>query len=149
MGSETIVITCIHTVRFPQDYCCLQSQRLHMPILRIVDSITELQPFDMGCIAVSGSHGGLSAAHYALTARPLLSVFNDAGVGLDSAGIAALAFLQGHGLAACTVAHDSARIGEANSTLVDGIISHVNALAQELGVRPGQRCEAVVETLQG
>lgn len=120
-----------------------------MPHLRIVDSITELQPADVGCIAVSGSHGGISAAHYALTARPLLSVFNDAGVGLDSAGIAALAFLQEQGLAACTVAHDSARIGEAKSTLMDGIVSHANGLAQELGVRPGQRCEAIVDSLTG
>lgn len=116
-----------------------------MPHLRIVDSITELQPSDIGCIAVSGSHGGISAAHYALTARPLLSVFNDAGVGLDSAGIAALALLQEQGLAACTVAHSSARIGEATSTLDDGVVSHINALAKELGIRPGQRCKAMVE----
>lgn len=120
-----------------------------MPHLRIVDSITELLPRDLGCIAVSGSHGGISAAHYALAARPLLSVFNDAGVGLDSAGIAALAFLQGQGLAACAVAHGSARIGEAKSTLDDGIVSHVNALAQALGVRPGQHCKAMVKTLMG
>jgi hypothetical protein len=119
-----------------------------MPPLRIVDSITELQPGDQGCIAVSGSHGGISAAHYALAARPLLTVLNDAGVGLDSAGIAALAFLQAQGLAACTVAHHSARIGEAKSTLADGVISHANALAQALGVRPGERCEVVVETLR-
>lgn len=118
-----------------------------MPSLRVVDSITQLGPQDAGCLAVSGSHGGISSARYALAARPLLSVFNDAGVGKDAAGLAALPFLQSHGLAACTVAHDSARIGEANSTLNDGIVSHVNALAQTLGVALGQRCQSVIEKL--
>ncbi|MFZ4481516.1 MAG: hypothetical protein ACOYNZ_16665 [Rhodoferax sp.] len=115
-----------------------------MASLRVVDSITELGPQDAGCLAVSGSHGGISSARYALAARPRLSVFNDAGVGKDAAGLAALAFLQSHGLAACTVAHDSARIGEASSTLNDGVVSHVNALARALGVAVGERCEIVL-----
>ena len=118
------------------------------PVLRVVDSITELTPgADAGCIAVSGSHGGISSARYALAARPLLSVFNDAGVGKDAAGLAALDFLQGHGLAACTVSHDSARIGEARSTLDDGLISRCNALALALGAAPGQACRALVAAL--
>jgi hypothetical protein len=115
--------------------------------VRVVDSITELGPRDAGCLAVSGSHGGISSARYALAARPRLSIFNDAGVGKDEAGLAALPFLQSHGLAACTVAHDSARIGEAQSTLDEGIVSHVNAMAQALGVVVGQRCELVIDTL--
>ncbi len=108
--------------------------------LRLVDSITELVPADAGCIAVSGSHGGISSARYALAARPLLSVFNDAGVGKDAAGIAALDFLQQHGLAACAVAHSSACIGQARSTWQHGMVSHANRLAQALGVAVGQRC---------
>lgn len=107
------------------------------PPLRIVDSITELGTADAGCIAVSGSHGGVSSARYAIAARPWISVFNDAGVGKDAAGIAALALLQHEGLAACTVSHDSARIGDAHSTFDDGIISQVNALARSLGLVPG------------
>lgn len=107
------------------------------PALRIVDSITELQAADAGCIAISGSHGGLSSARYALAARPLLSVFNDAGVGKNAAGIAALDFLQDHGLAACTVAHGSACIGQAQSTLHSGVVSHANELATALGMRTG------------
>jgi hypothetical protein len=119
-----------------------------MTMLRVVDSITELGPQDAGCLAVSGSHGGVSSARYALAARPLLSVFNDAGVGKDAAGLAALPFLQSHGLAACTVSHESARIGEAASTLADGVVSHVNPLALALGVRVGQRCRSLIEELQ-
>ena len=107
-----------------------------MLAIRVIDSITELQPADAGCIALSGSHGGLSSARYALAVRPLLSVFNDAGVGLDDAGIAGLAFLQSHGLAACAVSHTSARIGQAASTLTHGVVSHANAAAQALGISP-------------
>jgi hypothetical protein len=120
-----------------------------MTPLRVVDSITELGPQDVGCLAVSGSHGGISSARYALAARPRLSIFNDAGVGKEAAGLAALPFLQSHGLAACTVSHDSARIGEAASTLADGVVSHENLLAQALGVRVGQPVQALVKLLLG
>jgi hypothetical protein len=123
-----------------------------MRALRVVDSITELGPADAGCVAVSGSHGGLSSARYAAAARPALSVFNDAGGGKDGAGIAALDWLASRGLAACTVEHHSARIGDARSTLNDGIINHVNPQAAALGVAPGQSCHAAaaaVQTIQG
>jgi hypothetical protein len=59
------------------------------PVILLVVSITELTPADQGCIAISGSHGGVSPARYAIAARLLLSVFNDAGVGQNDAGIAA------------------------------------------------------------
>ena len=61
-----------------------------MPKLKLVDSITELGAHDEGCVAVSGSHGGISSAHYAGAARPLLSVFNDAGGHLNNAGLATI-----------------------------------------------------------
>ncbi len=119
-----------------------------MPSLRLIDSITELSTQDAGCIAVSGSHGGLSSARFAAAARPLLSVFNDAGIGKDEAGIAGLAWLQEQGLAACAVAHTSACIGVAQSTFDTGIASHANALAHALGVRIGQTCNEIVMHLQ-
>ena len=119
-----------------------------MVALRIVDSITQLQPADAGCIALSGSHGGLSSARYAIAVRPLLSVFNDAGVGLDDAGIAGLAALQAAGLAACTVSHTSARIGQADSTLADGVVSDANAAARALGIETGIALKPQIEQLQ-
>jgi hypothetical protein len=119
------------------------------PALRTVDSITELGAADSGCIAVSGSHGGLSSARYALAARPLLCVFNDAGVGKDAAGIAALDFLQVHGLAACAVAHCSACIGQAASTLNSGVVSHANALAAALGVCVGMGVLECIKVASG
>jgi hypothetical protein len=113
--------------------------------VRLVDSITELTQADKGCVALSGSHGGRSAALYAIQVRPQLTVFNDAGVGKDQAGIAALELMQTLGLAAATVSHHSACIGQATSTLEVGVLSHVNGCAQSLGCRPGM---AVSEWLQ-
>jgi hypothetical protein len=111
---------------------------LGRPLL-LLDSIAAATPDAAGQVVVSGSHGGASAARYAIAARPLLTVFNDAGVGKEDAGIVGLAMLQAEGLAAVTVAHTSARIGEARSTLDDGIVSHANAAAVALGAKSGQR----------
>jgi hypothetical protein len=105
--------------------------------LLLVDSITEAVGIGSGCVAVSGSHGGLSAARFALQAGVRLAVFNDAGIGKDGAGIAGLAWLQQHGVAAVAVAHSTARIGEASSTWNDGIVSALNEAAAALGARTG------------
>ena len=115
--------------------------------LLLVDSITEAVGVGAGRIVISGSHGGVSSARYALQAAPLLAVFNDAGVGKDGAGIAALPLLQAQGIAACTVAHASARIGEARSTLEDGIVSHLNESAALLGLAVGQPLRQAVAAL--
>ncbi len=109
-----------------------------LPLL-LLDSIAAADAGAAGAVVVSGSHGGSSSARYAIAARPHLTVFNDAGGGRDAAGIAGLSMLQAEGLAAVTVAHTSARIGEARSTLDDGLISHANAAAAALGAKPGQR----------
>ena len=115
--------------------------------IRVVDSITELNGQDAGCIAVSGSHGGLSSARYALAARPLFSVFNDAGGGLAGAGLAALGYLQSHSLAAGTVAHSSAKIGDGHSTLATGNISGLNACALALGLQEHWSCQQAIDFL--
>lgn len=105
--------------------------------LLLLDSITEAIGPGGGCVVVSGSHGGLSAARFALQAGVRLAVFNDAGIGKDGAGTAGLAWLQQRGVAAVTVAHSTARIGEASSTWNDGIVSAVNEHAVALGARVG------------
>lgn len=117
------------------------------PQLRLVDSVTELRSSDRGCFGVTGSHGGMSAARYAVAVRPLLTVFNDAGVGKNRAGIAGLALLESAGLAGCAVSHASACIGQARSTWLDGIVSHCNAPAVALGIRPGLSVQACATLL--
>jgi nucleotidyltransferase/DNA polymerase involved in DNA repair len=73
-------------------------------------------------------------------------VFNDAGVGKDGAGIAALGLLDADRIAAVAVAHTSARIGEALDTWERGVVSHLNAAARQLGLREG---EPLREQLRG
>ena len=113
----------------------------------LFDSITEAVGVGAGRIVVSGSHGGVSSGRYALQAAPRLAVFNDAGLGKDGAGIAALALLQAAGIAACTVAHSSARNGDARSTYDDGVISFVNLAAQAMGLHAGVRLSEALAAL--
>ena len=118
-----------------------------LPACLVVDSITEAVGRGAGAVAVSGSHGGVSSARFAAQAKVQVAVFNDAGMGRERAGIAGLAMLQARGIAACTVSHDSARIGDAASTLHDGIISHANAAAAALGATAGVRLRDWLVTL--
>ena len=106
----------------------------------LIDSISAVSETMRGQIVITGSHGGVSAAHLALAHPPALVVFNDAGGGLDHAGTRSLEILQSYGVAACTVSHLSARIGEADSTLQNGVISHANSLALARGIVAGQSC---------
>ncbi len=111
----------------------------------LLDSVAEGGAVQTGELVVTGSHGGSSAARYALSFRPLLVVFNDAGVGKDGAGVAGLELLEREGLAAVAVDCESARIGEAADTWDSGVISHANVPAAELGFRVGERLREVAE----
>ncbi len=101
---------------------------------------------DRGAVIVTGSHGGLVGGkpEMALRADGFAAVFNDAGIGIDDAGIGRLKPLDRRGIAAFVVRADSARIGEARSTY-DGIISVVNDTAARLGATPGGKAAAVLE----
>ena len=110
----------------------------------VIDSISAVTHEMRGQIVVTGSHGGISAAHLALAHPPGLAVFNDAGIGLDKAGVKGLEILNVADVASCTVSHETARIGEANSTLATGRISAVNARAEGYGIRTGQTCAEAI-----
>ncbi len=105
------------------------------PNLLLVDSASLVTPDDAGKIIISGSHGGLIGNDplRALKARAAVAVFNDAGGGKDQAGLSRLPALDNTGVAAVTVAHTTARIGDARSTIDTGVISHCNKLATEQG----------------
>lgn len=113
----------------------------------LIDSITQLDAADAGAVVVTGSHGGSSSASFALAVPLALVVFNDAGVGKDEAGIAALRLLQQHGRAAAAVAHHSARIGDAIDGWSNGVLSHVNPLAASLGLAPGMALRPALQAL--
>lgn len=119
------------------------------PGVLLVDSITQLEAADAGAVVVSGSHGGVSSAQYALAVPARLVVFNDAGIGKDGAGIAALPLLQAAGRAALAVAHDSARIGDAGDSWASGRVSRLNAAARALGIVEGDSVRAAARKTKG
>jgi len=103
----------------------------------VVDSITKLPPNAGGAVAIAASHGGVYPAWLAATAGLRGVVLHDAGVGLDEAGVAGLAYLDALGHPAATVSHTSARIGDGSDLARRGVISRVNATAAAVGCAPG------------
>jgi hypothetical protein len=81
--------------------------------------------------------------------KPRLAFFNDAGFGVDRAGAACLPILDSDGIAAATVAADSACIGDGESTLTQGIISALNETAHRLGARVGEPALTIARTVAG
>jgi hypothetical protein len=104
----------------------------------LCDSIDMVNDEDAGRLVITGAHGGSSAGVAALAVPALLYVFNDAGIGKDGAGVAALKLLSDAGIPAIAVSNQSARIGEAEDTLANGIVSQCNRAAHALGLRAGQ-----------
>jgi hypothetical protein len=117
------------------------------PII-IADSITRVGPEAAGAVVVNASHGGVYAAYLAVKLHVAAVIFNDAGVGRDRAGIGGLEYLEAFDIAAATVAHDTARIGDGADMLARGVVSYANAPAAPLGVSPGQLCRDAAVLMQ-
>ncbi len=117
--------------------------------LCLAGSITSLPADTEGRVVVTGSHGGLFAAALAIRARFRAAIFHDAGVGRERAGIGGLEACARTGMAAAAVSHETACIGDARHVLAQGRISHGNALADALGLRPGMPCQEAAELLAG
>jgi hypothetical protein len=111
------------------------------------ESVTQLADV-AGKVLVAGSHGGIIAGYYGASAGVRALILNDAGIGKDAAGIASLPYLAAIGMAAATVSHRSARIGDGADMLTRGVISHANAVAIALGVAPGMSCEQAAQRLR-
>ena len=111
------------------------------------ESVTELGYEVRGAVLVAGSHGGLIASYLGANAGAHALILNDAGIGLDEAGVAGLPWLDAIGLAAATVAHTSARIGDGADSLARGVISRANDCAQGAGVNAGMSARAAAEKL--
>ena len=103
----------------------------------LLDSVTDASAQARGRVMVSGSHGGLYAAYLAARSGARAVILNDAGRGLEDAGITGVIALERVGMAAAAAAHDSCRIGDAGDAMAHGTISACNALAASLGVKIG------------
>ena len=113
----------------------------------VMDSITKVEPEDEGSVVLCASHGGTSSGEFALEVPLKAVIFNDAGVGKDNAGIAALDMLQARGVAAAAVAHTSGRIGDSLDMWENGVLSHVNAAGRAAGLAPGARVQTTLTAL--
>jgi hypothetical protein len=116
------------------------------PRVVCIDSASLVQREDAGQIVVTGSHGGLIGGNpeKAFNVDARIAVFNDAGAGANNSGLGRLEPLEGVGIAAVTVSHTSARIGDSRSTYDNGAISFVNSIAHDLGARPGDALKGFI-----
>lgn len=103
--------------------------------ITIADSITFLNENNSGDIVICGSHGGISAGHYAQKHNVKAVFFNDAGVGKNRAGVKSLESLEDAGILACTVDCMSAEIFNGQDVLNNGIITVCNKLAKASNIK--------------
>ena len=113
-----------------------------------LDSITDADIQCKGKVVLSGSHGGMLPAAIASQYKMRAVVLNDAGQGLNNAGVAGILALDAIGMAAASVAHSSCHIGSSHSMLERGVISVANQTALALGIEPGQTTAMALELLQ-
>jgi len=116
------------------------------PAVWALDSASLVSAEHAGAVVVTGSHGGLLGGRpdTALKYDVLAALFNDAGIGIDDAGITRLPALDARDIAAGTVAAASARIGDARSTYEDGILTRINSRAAALGIAAGMMAREFV-----
>lgn len=103
--------------------------------ITVTDSITFLNEGNAGDIVICGSHGGISAGHYAQKHRVKAVFFNDAGIGKNNAGVESLDALSDAGILACTVDCMSAEIFNGQDVLDNGIITVCNQLAKARNIK--------------
>jgi hypothetical protein len=115
----------------------------------MVDTIAHIHPDDAGHVVVCGSHGGISSGEYAARVPVAAVFFNDAGGGKENAGRASLSFLSQRGIAAGTVSHDTAMIGDGLETFESGVLSAVNECARAMGYSAGVLLREAIRKVLG
>ena len=121
---------------------------MFLPDILVLDSVTKFGPEARGAVAIAASHGGVIAAHMALAGGIVGVLLNDAGIGLDNAGIGGLAYCDRFGAPCAVIDHRSARIGDGVDSAARGVVSHSNAVAARLGVRPGMSAREAAQCLR-
>lgn len=119
------------------------------PRVICVDAAPMLEDGDAGAIAITGSHAALFRGQPDGLIAPAVSAvfFNDAGVGMDGAGIKRLALLDQRKLVAGAVDAATAAIGNARDIYRAGVLSHINESAAAAGAVPGMPLRDFVQML--
>ena len=128
----------------------LSSAMLSKPIpITLLDSVALINSSHAGTIVVTGSHGGRSAAGFVVDVdkKPIAVFFNDAGGGKEDAGKVGLEMMQAIGVIAACYSHMSARIGDAQDGLENGILTDLNDSAESVGIKIGMRVSDAKNTL--
>lgn len=103
-----------------------------------MDSITHAnEEYGPDDVLIGGSWMGIVPVSFATRFNPRAVMCNDAGVGVNGAGINALYYLDGLGIPGAAVASNTAMIANGQSHWETGAISFVNHWALACGVRPG------------
>ena len=118
--------------------------------ITLLDSIALINSSHAGTIVVTGSHGGRSAAGFVvdIKEKPLAVFFNDAGGGKDNAGNVGLDMLQAIGVPAACYSHMSARIGDAQDGLDHGVLTDLNGLAKQSGIKIDMHVLHAIDCIQ-
>jgi len=119
----------------------------HKGEIILMDSISLVQESDKDWVVVSGSHGGVPSAEYALRVHLKGVIFNDAGIGKEEAGIKSLTMLNEIRMMAAAADCNTAKIGDANDVFENGIISSANNTAQEKGIKPGMTVKQAINVM--
>ncbi|MPZ87851.1 MAG: hypothetical protein GEU81_07205 [Nitriliruptorales bacterium] len=114
----------------------------------LMDSITHAnEEFGPGAVLIGGSWMGVVPVSFATRYHPKAVLCNDAGVGVNGAGINALYYLDGLGIPGAAVASDSAMIANGRSHWDTGAISFVNHWARACGCEPGMSVREAARAL--
>ena len=118
--------------------------------ITLLDSVALIDSSHAGTIVVTGSHGGRSAAGFVVDVpeKPLAVFFNDAGGGKDNAGKVGLDMLQAIGVAAACYSHMSARIGDAQDGLDNGVLTDLNDLAKQAEIKTEMEVSQAIRCIQ-
>ncbi len=119
------------------------------PKLICADSVGMIRPEDAGQIVITASHAALPGGRPdTLIPRGIYAVFfSDAGVGLDSAGIARLPVLDADGVIAGTTSAASAPIGDSRALYERGVLSHLTSAGMRAGGTVGMPLKTFIDLL--
>ena len=113
----------------------------------VADSAAGMDERSKGDVFVDGSHCGVNVGEMTINTGMGAMIGNDAGMGKNDGGIAALKMCDERGIPAAAVAAMSAKIGSGMSTYEQGKISVANETAKKIGVKAGMSAKEAADKM--